>query len=158
MSFVATYDSPLGRIMATSADGVALSSLRFAPDSDFCQSDLTIFQVTFRCLDKYFSGIYPKKLPPIAVDATPFQLKVWRELRRVPPGATITYGELARKVRCASAQAIGNAVAQNPILILIPCHRVVGHDGIGNYSAGSAIKVSLLEHEGALLPSLFSEV
>lgn len=158
MSFAATYDSPFGRIIATSADGVGLSSLRFALNQEPSESDLPVFQLTFRFLDSFFAGVYTEKRPPISVQATDFQKKVWQELCKVPAGSTITYGELGRRVGCASAQAVGNAVAGNPVLILIPCHRVVRCDGIGNYSAGCYLKAALLNHEGALLPSLFSVV
>lgn len=158
MSFVATYDSPLGRIVATSADGVGLSSLRFAPGINAKHSDLPVFSDTFRLLDDYFSGKFPDELPPVAVNATAFQRKVWRELCNVRAGSTITYGELGRRVGCMSAQAVGNAVARNPILILVPCHRVVRCDGIGNYSAGQTLKSFLLNHEKESLPCLFSEV
>lgn len=158
MNFAATYDSPLGRIVATSVDGVGLSSLRFDAESTTQQSDLPVFSYTFRWLDDYFSGQFHNELPPVTVNATAFQRKVWRELCNVRAGSTITYGELGRRVGCMSAQAVGNAVARNPILILVPCHRVVRRDGIGNYSAGQTLKSFLLNHEKESLPCIFSEV
>ncbi|MBD5363024.1 MAG: methylated-DNA--[protein]-cysteine S-methyltransferase [Bacteroides sp.] len=157
MKFAATYDSPLGRMIAESADGVTLAALRFAPDSPPLKSDLPLFQLTFRWLDDYFDGKGTENIPPIAVAPSEFQNKIRQELLRIPAGEVVTYGELGRRVGCASAQAVGNAVAANPLLILIPCHRVVRRDGIGNYSAGTTLKRGLLLQEKALLPSLFSE-
>ena len=158
MSFAATYDSPFGRFIAESADGISLCSLRFVPDHELLKANLPVFQQTFRCLDDYFAGKRVESLPPIKVAATDFQSKVRQELLRIPAGEVITYGELGRRVGCISAQAVGNAVAGNPVLVLIPCHRVVRKDGIGNYSAGVTLKAALLNHEKESLPSLFSEV
>ena len=65
---------------------------------------------------------------------TPFQRRVYLELLNVPAGETITYGELARRVGCRSAQAVGQALKRNPFAPLVPCHRVVVADGsIGGY-------------------------
>ncbi|MDE6535042.1 MAG: methylated-DNA--[protein]-cysteine S-methyltransferase [Muribaculaceae bacterium] len=158
MSFAATYDSPLGRFIAESADGITLAALRFAPDSPPQKSELPLFQLTFRWLDDYFNGKVTESIPPIAAATSEFQNKIRQELLRIPAGEVVTYGELGRRVGCASAQAVGNAVAANPVLILIPCHRVVRHDGPGKYSAGVALKEALLCLERAMLPSLFSEV
>jgi methylated-DNA-[protein]-cysteine S-methyltransferase len=83
---------------------------------------------------------------------TAFQRRVWRELAKVPFGATVSYGELARRVgRPGAARAVGQAVGANPIPILIPCHRVICSDGgLGGFSAGLEIKRWLLAHEGCL--------
>lgn len=62
-------------------------------------------------------------------DITPFQRKVYLELLKVPAGETITYGELARRVGCRSAQAVGQALRRNPFAPDVPCHRVVAKDG-----------------------------
>lgn len=66
---------------------------------------------------------------------TPFQRKVYLELLRVPSGTTITYGELARRIGCGSAQAVGQALKRNPFAPEVPCHRVVAADGsLGGYN------------------------
>jgi len=80
-----------------------------------------------------------------------FDRRVWRELCRVPAGATVTYGELARKVgRRGSARAVGGSMGRNPIPIMIPCHRVVGHGGaITGYGLGLWRKRWLLDREGS---------
>jgi methylated-DNA-[protein]-cysteine S-methyltransferase len=93
---------------------------------------------------------------PLDPDGTDFQRRVWEALRRVPPGATTSYGELARAVGSpAAVRAVGAANAKNPIPILIPCHRVVGSDGsLTGYSGGLDRKRWLLSHESAQRPLL----
>ena len=88
-----------------------------------------------------------------AFSATPFQRKVWRELKKIPPGKVVTYGALAKKLG-TSARAVGNACRKNPIPVVIPCHRVVAAGGIGGYAGdtgGDLLKIKswLLQHEGS---------
>jgi methylated-DNA-[protein]-cysteine S-methyltransferase len=106
-------------------------------------------------LKGYFSGMNSELDLPLAPRGTPFQQAVWKILLRIPRGATITYGEIARKVAeemgrpHMSAQAVGGAVGRNPIAILIPCHRVVGADGsLTGYAGGLEKKRALLRLEG----------
>jgi len=82
---------------------------------------------------------------------TPFRTAVYRALLEVPVGSTVTYGELARRVgRPGAARAVGTAMAQNPIAVVVPCHRVVRNDGsLGHYGFGDAWKPLLLQLEGA---------
>jgi methylated-DNA-[protein]-cysteine S-methyltransferase len=85
-------------------------------------------------------------------DVTPFRRAVYRALLNVPPGATVSYGELARRAGAPrAARAVGSAMAANPAPIVVPCHRVVRADGSpGSYGGCDAWKVELLRHEGAL--------
>lgn len=89
---------------------------------------------------------------PLRPAGTPFRQRVWQALGRIPPGATRTYGELARDLG-SSARAIGQAVGDNPLPILIPCHRVVAaHGGLGGFNHcqsgfSLALKRGLLAHE-----------
>lgn len=92
---------------------------------------------------------------PCALQGTPFQQKVWNELKKIPCGTVITYGELANKLG-TSARAIGNACRKNPIPLVIPCHRVVAANGIGGYAGDThgawlRIKSWLLRHEGVTI-------
>ncbi|MEM1511425.1 MAG: MGMT family protein [Candidatus Jordarchaeales archaeon] len=81
---------------------------------------------------------------------TSFQRMVLEEVRRIPPGVTLTYGELARRVgKPKAARAVGSALKKNPLPLIIPCHRVVGTRGVGGYTGGLEIKIKLLEAEGA---------
>ena len=87
-------------------------------------------------------------MPPLSLKGTPFQQRVWKELLTIPYGQTVTYGELARRIGCRSAHAVGGAVGRNPISIIVPCHRVVGTDGsLTGYAAGLDRKRALLELE-----------
>jgi methylated-DNA-[protein]-cysteine S-methyltransferase len=89
---------------------------------------------------------------PVETAGTPFQKSVWRELRRIGRGRTISYAELARRIgRPKAVRAAGLANGQNPISIVVPCHRVIGSDGtLTGYGGGLPRKKWLLEHEGAL--------
>jgi methylated-DNA-[protein]-cysteine S-methyltransferase len=88
---------------------------------------------------------------PVETGGTPFQRDVWTELRAIPAGSTISYGELAKRVgRPAASRAVGMANGSNPIVIVIPCHRVIGADGsLTGYGGGIERKRWLLAHEGA---------
>lgn len=89
---------------------------------------------------------------PLKPVGTEFQQRVWRALQGIPTGEVRTYGELAQQLR-SSARAVGNACRQNPIPLLIPCHRVVAKSGLGGFAgqtegAQPALKQRLLSHEG----------
>ena len=82
-------------------------------------------------------------------DITDFQRKVYLELMNVKAGEVITYGELARRIGCRSAQAVGQALHKNPFAPEVPCHRVISADGsIGGYAFGVEKKMELLKNEG----------
>ena len=140
------YESPVGRITLT-GDGIVLTGLRFAEAADK-QSDSSAFGEVRRWLDIYFSGREPGFMPPMKPQGTEFQKRVWRELLKIPYGHTVSYGEVARRVGCRSAQAVGGAVGRNPIAVIIPCHRVVGSDGsLTGYAYGLDCKQQLLQLE-----------
>lgn len=90
----------------------------------------------------------------LSAEITPFQRRVYLELLNVPAGETVTYGELARRIGCGSAQAVGQALRRNPFAPEVPCHRVVAADGsTGGYMGrreGEALerKRELLQHKG----------
>jgi len=108
-----------------------------------------------RALKRYFEGDV-RALDALDVDpgGTPFQARVWKRLRRIPAGRTLTYGELARSIgKPGASRAVGAAVGRNPIPIVIPCHRVVGSDRrLTGFGGGLPAKRWLLEHEGVALP------
>jgi methylated-DNA-[protein]-cysteine S-methyltransferase len=86
----------------------------------------------------------------VDLGGTAFQRDVWAALREIPPGAPITYGELARRVgRPRAVRAAGGANGANPVSVFVPCHRVVGSDGLRGYGGGVPRKEWLLAHEGA---------
>ncbi len=91
---------------------------------------------------------------PLDLQGSPFERDVLEQLRRVPPGEVVTYGEIARRLgKPRAGRAVGSACAKNPFTILVPCHRVVpSSGGVGNYTSigGPDAKVKLLEIEGAI--------
>ncbi len=103
---------------------------------------------------EYFSGNL-QAIDNLLVEGggTAFETRVWNELRRIPCGETISYGELATRVGNKNAmRAVGLANGKNPIAVIVPCHRVIGKDGsMTGYGGGLHRKEWLLKHEGALL-------
>jgi len=79
---------------------------------------------------------------------TRFQLRVWQACRAIPRGRTLSYGDLARRVGCGSAQAVGQALGRNPLCQLIPCHRVIARQGVGGFAWGAKLKARWLRTEG----------
>ena len=144
----AVYESPFGMITMVS-DGNSLTELRFEKSEDLeNQQNLPVFAETRHWLNLYFSGEMPDFMPSLSPQGTSFQQKVWQELLAIPYGQTVSYGEIARRIGCRSAQAVGQAVHRNPIAIIIPCHRVIGADGsLTGYASGLDVKQKLLQIE-----------
>lgn len=118
------------------------------------QPEPPIVQETKRWLDLYFSGQQPNFIPTLHLKTTPFRHTVYDILLTIPYGQTKTYGNIAAELAkflhrpTMSAQAVGNAVAHNPILLIIPCHRVVGAKGaLTGYAGGLKRKAQLLAWE-----------
>ena len=104
-------------------------------------------------LKSYFDGnLAAIDQIPVRTGGTPFQRKVWTALRHIPPGATLTYGAMARKIRRPTAiRAVGHANGANPVSVVVPCHRLIGADGsLTGYGGGLHRKQWLLAHERAL--------
>lgn len=148
MTYQAQYDSPLGLLTMTS-DGESLKELCFSDTPvEMVSPTISILEETRRWLDSYFNGEEPGFTPPLAPLSTLFQRRVWGELLSIPYGETVTYGDIARRIGCKSAQAVGGAVGSNPIAIIIPCHRVVGSNGsLTGYAYGLERKRQLLLRE-----------
>ena len=159
MDYTQYYHSPLGRITLAS-DGEALTGLWFdgqkhyaeTLDREHGESDLPVFAEAERWLDLYFSGEDPGFTPRLYLRGTPFRKAVWETLLAIPYGETVTYGEIAERMRLprGSARAIGGAVGHNAISLIIPCHRVIGAGGsLAGYAGGIDRKAKLLEMERA---------
>ena len=124
-----------------------------ADESFALQKRCPVFVQTEQWLTAYFSGHSPDFCPPVRTSGTPFCELIWRLLPEIPYGETRTYGEIAgeaskRSGRRVSARAVGNAVGRNPVLLLIPCHRVIGADGqLTGYAGGLERKRELLQLE-----------
>lgn len=100
-------------------------------------------------LREYLAGTRTRFDLRLDLRGTPFQVEVWRSLRKVPYGRTSTYADQARSVgRPAAVRAVGSANGRNPVPIILPCHRILASDGtLGGYSGGLAVKEWLLAHE-----------
>ena len=153
-------DSPCGPLTLV-AEGGALRGLymvdqRHRPEQQtFGEPDpgAAIFARAEAELKEYFAGQRHEFEVPLAFAGTPFQQLVWAELRKIPYGTTISYGELADRLGNPTAsRAVGLANGKNPIGIIVPCHRVVGSDGsLTGYGGGLECKRYLLDFEqGAL--------
>ena len=114
-------------------------------------SVLSYFEQTMEELDAYFRGRLTRFSVPLSLKGTPFQVKVWKALAKLPEDQLISYSELGRTagVSPGAYRAVGVAVGRNPVSIIVPCHRVVAADArLTGYGGGLERKVALLEHEG----------
>jgi methylated-DNA-[protein]-cysteine S-methyltransferase len=143
--------SPLGPLTVTEQDG-AVTVLDWGWSEDAEKTPLLC-----RARDQlaeYFDGMREDFDLPLAPDGTPFQQAVWTRMRDIPFGRAESYGDIAHEIG-SGPRAVGSACAGNPIPILIPCHRVVGHNGaLGGYSGGDGVgsKQYLLNLEGCFPP------
>jgi methylated-DNA-[protein]-cysteine S-methyltransferase len=147
-------ESPVGRLLLA-GDAAGLRSVSFLTSNradvvreDWVEDRLALRDVE-RQLRDYFAGALRRFDLQLAPVGTEFQLRVWRELRVIPYGETISYGELAKRVGNAKAsRAVGLANGCNPIAIIVPCHRVIGTDGsLTGFGGGLRNKEILLELE-----------
>ncbi|MDF6044221.1 methylated-DNA--[protein]-cysteine S-methyltransferase [Streptomyces sp. JH14] len=171
MTLYATVDSPLGQLLLVgeestagadgAAAGVALASLSLpgqkgaavvqegwipAPESYAGIADQ---------LRAYFEGRLTRfDIPYVEGQGTEFQRRVWGALDAIPYGETVSYGQIAERIGTpgAGVRAVGTAIGRNPLLVVRPCHRVIGADGaLRGYAGGLERKERLLGLEGALL-------
>ncbi len=108
-------------------------------------------------IEEYFAGERRGFTLTLRTRGTGFQERVWRALEEIPYGTTISYGQLAARIGAGRGEvrAVGAAVGANPLLLVRPCHRVIGADGtLRGFAAGLDRKEFLLRHEGALAPTL----
>ena len=150
----AILPSPIGDLLLT-ADAAGLTGLYMTPHKDRPEKtpawihDERAVGTALAQVKAYFAGELTEFHLPLAPSGTEFQLRVWRALLEIPYGETTTYGALARRIGNAdAARAVGLANGQNPISIIVPCHRVVGSDGsLTGYGGGLDRKRFLLDHE-----------
>ena len=147
--------SPLGTmLLARTRDGLAgawFEKQKHHPEEIDApeRSDDPLLTATARQLRAYFDGAIDAFDVPLDLQGTSFQRDVWQALLRIEPGATRSYGEIARELGVPSAsRAVGSAVGRNPVSIIVPCHRVVGSSGsLTGYAGGLDRKTSLLRIE-----------
>lgn len=143
-------DTPLGKLLAVGSrqELYCLSSTEQAQESWECLETPVLAMVKTQ-LSEYFAGKRKEFSVPLAPKGTDFQKKVWKELCNIPYGETRTYGQIAAAAGNPKAsRAIGMANHNNPITILIPCHRVIGSNGkLTGYAGGLWMKEKLLRLE-----------
>lgn len=143
-------ETPLGKLLAVEEDGklTCLSSSGQPCESWECR-DTPVLKLTAEQLAEYFSGKRTVFTVPLAPKGTDFQKRIWQELLKIPYGETRTYGQIAALAGNPKAgRAVGMANHNNPVMILIPCHRVIGSNGkLTGYAGGLEKKEFLLELE-----------
>ena len=147
-------DSPIGPLGLVASDA-GLRAVVF--DGRRIRADGTspVLGEAERQLEAYFAGDRVTFDLPLELHGTEFQRRCWLALASIPYGQTVSYGEQARRLGLGNdaARAVGAANGQNPLPIVLPCHRVIGADGsLVGFGGGLHVKRFLLEHEGALLP------
>ena len=164
MLYTSKYKSPVGNLLIASKDnklvGLWIENQKYYlsnfKEKIFETENLEILVKTTKWLDRYFSG-GTSDINELDINfiGSKFRKSVWEILKNIPYGEIITYNDIAKElarqkgIERMSAQAVGGAVAHNPILIIIPCHRVVGTNGnLTGYAGGIKNKVELLKLEG----------
>ena len=142
-------------VLGLRTNGHALTALSFLPATERTQAPTdTVAEQAVRELERYLADPGFRFTVPLAPEGTAFRQRVWAALRAIPPGESRTYGEVARAV-ASVPRAVGQACGDNPIALIVPCHRVIAANGApGGFMHVAdgdpvAIKCWLLAHEGA---------
>jgi methylated-DNA-[protein]-cysteine S-methyltransferase len=149
------YSSPVGELLIES-DNDKIITVNFLRDSKSEESRNTVIDQCIEELDEYFFRGRKFFTVELELRGSDFQKSVWNELIAIPFGTTISYEALAIRIgNIKSIRAVGLANGQNPIAIIVPCHRVIGKSGdLVGYGGGIENKEWLLYHEGTLLRQL----
>lgn len=160
MTVYSTLETPMGQLLLA-GDGDALTSVRFTDTVEVVPRGwrlvLDSFAAAKRQLEAYFDGSLREFSLVTGGAGTPFQERVWALVDAIPYGKTATYGEVAAGVGAPRdrIRAVAAAVGANPLLVVRPCHRVIGADGsLTGYAGGLERKRALLTLEGVLQPQL----
>lgn len=161
---LSVYQSPLGPFYLWFAHGqLVYASFDQTAGEKFAARHFSKTEFTLRALpqtysqelDSYFRGEKVEFNWPLLFRGTPFQMQVWDEIKRIPHGSVSTYKTIAANLGTKAYRAVGRAVGANPISIIVPCHRVLGTNGLGGYAFGLNVKRLLLELENVnLAPNL----
>lgn len=160
---VVWYDEfPIGAL-GIAEDGKGICNVFFPekpPAGDLQERSTPLLEQAARQLREYFSGERRSFELPLSLEGTPFQRRVWQALRQIPYGQSRSYGEIAAATGSPRAsRAVGMANNRNPVMILVPCHRVLGRDGsLVGYAGGLEIKKKLLELEGIAYKSHINRI
>lgn len=145
------YDSPIGRLEIIEDNGKIVSLCKFNDDKAVGQLS-ELIQSCVEQLEQYFDKTRTSFDLPLEMRGTEFQKKVWQELLNIPYGKTISYADLADKIGNKNAcRAVGGANHKNPLMILVPCHRVIGKNGdLVGFGGGLEMKRQLLMLDGSV--------
>lgn len=156
----AYLETPIGPLLLA-GDGTHLRSVRFprggaaAPVPPSWVHDRRALARALDEVDAYFAGARTEFTAPLAYSGAAFEEAVWRAIARIPYGATVSYGDIAREIGepASASRAVGAAAGANPLPIVIPCHRVIGADGsLTGFGGGLEIKSFLLSLERRVQP------
>ena len=153
-------DSPAGTLLLAATEK-GLAFLSFRPQEILeskklhCTRDTGALRPYIAEIREFLAGKRRAFECPLDLRGTDFQLRCWNQLLKIPYGEVITYAQLAQRVGSPNGfRAVGHANGQNPIAIIVPCHRVIASDGtLGGYGGGLPMKQWLLDREGAVIPS-----
>lgn len=143
---VQNFESPVGN-MTVKSNGSAITEISLGKFEDGIKDNLT--EKAVNELKRYFDGTLKEFSFPIEPNGTDFQKKVWKILTEIPYGETYSYGDVAERLGGKRySRAVGGAVNKNPVLIAIPCHRVIGADGsLTGFACGLSVKKHLMNLE-----------
>lgn len=154
MTHYYTYDTILGSVTFVEENGalVVITTSPYQPKEEIYQ-ETPVIKEAFRQLSEYFSGNRKTFNLPLLLKGTDFQKQVWQALLKIPFGETRSYKQIAEAIGNPKAvRAVGMANNKNPLLIVVPCHRVIGANGkLVGYAVGLDKKEYLLRLEGSLL-------
>ena len=154
MKHIFYYNTPIGKVGIVDNDG-KITDLFYVNTSEIsakysamgiCEKETSVIFDAMSQLDEYFNGKRKVFNVPICIEGTPSQKKVWNELQKIPFGQTKSYKQIANLIGMPKAyRAVGGANNKNRILIIVPCHRVIGSVGnLVGYAGGLEIKKKLL--------------
>ena len=154
MTYSMQLETPVGPLTVTATEK-AVTAIRFGtqvPEGSTRCTGAEATPLLRRAAEEigdYFAGSRRRFTLPLAPEGTPFQQKVWEALRSIPYGETRTYKQIAIQIgHNQSFRAVGMANNRNPIVVVVPCHRVIGYDGkLTGYAGGLDVKERLLELE-----------
>jgi methylated-DNA-[protein]-cysteine S-methyltransferase len=153
MTYKSIFSSQLGFIEVCSDDAQTINRIYFTnePSENFFENDIT--KNAASQISEYFSGKRYNFDFPTSCEGSDFQKSVWEEVRKIPYGETKTYKQIACAIGDDKAfRAVGNALDANKLLLVVPCHRVIGKSGIlSGFSAGAMIKEALIGFEKNIL-------
>lgn len=153
MKYIFYYNFPIGRL-GIAEDGTGITDIFFPRDNkklkdSFEEKETELIKMAKVQLDEYFAGTRQEFSIPLSLKGTEFQVKDWEALCTIPYGETRSYKEIAIQIGNPKAcRAVGMANNRNPVLIVVPCHRVIGHNGkLVGYGGGLDVKEQLLNLE-----------